>query len=346
MKKLLSLILLLILLIQPVAATEFTAPEVPDAGQQYMPEDTESFAEGLWFVLKSAIASMKPSIIKAATVCMSTIAIMMLTSLLHNVSSKAQQVTQIVAALGCGLLLTRSANTLIHLGTDTVTTLSEYGKLLIPVLSAATAAQGGISASTAIYTGTTLFSAVLTSLIGKLIVPMIYVYICLGLANCAIGEQVLKKLRDFVKWLMTWSLKIVLYVFTGYISITGVIGGSADASMIKATKLAISGSVPVIGGILSDASESILISAGIMKNSAGIYGVLAIVATWIGPFLEVGVQYLMLKLTAAICSVIGNQRMTELVQDFSISIGFVLATISTISLLLLIGVVCFLKGVS
>ena len=311
-----------------------------------MPEDHESFAEGLWFVIKSAISTLKPSVTKAASVCVSTIAIITLTSLLHNLTDKAQHIAQLVAALGCGVLLLRSTNTLIHLGTKTVTALSEYGKLLIPVLTSATAAQGGITASTAIYTGTTLFSAILTTLIGKLIVPMIYVYICIGLANCAVGEPVLKKLKDFVKWLMTWSLKIVLYVFTGYVSITGVIGGSADASMIKATKLAISGSVPVIGGILSDASESILISAGIMKNSAGIYGVLAIVATWIGPFLEIGIQYLMLKITVAICSIIGNQRMTELVQDFSVSIGFVLATISTISLLLLIGVVCFLKGVS
>ena len=142
------------------------------------------------------------------------------------------------------------------------------------------------------------------------------------------------------------GLKIILYVFTGYIGITGVVSGSADASMIKATKLTISGSVPVVGSILSDASETILISAGIMKNAAGVYGVLAIAALWIGPFLKIVMQYLLLKTTAAVCGVFGTKRTVSLIQDFSSAMGFVLAMISTISLLLTIAVVCFMKGVA
>jgi stage III sporulation protein AE len=128
--------------------------------------------------------------------------------------------------------------------------------------------------------------------------------------------------------------------------ITGVIGGTADAAAIKATKLAISGSVPVIGNILSDASETILVSASVVKSAAGVYGVLAIAAIWIGPFLEVGIQYLLLKLTAGICGLFGAKRIVTLVQEFSTAMGFVVAMICTISVLLLIGVVCYMKGAS
>lgn len=346
MKKIVLMIILAILLVQPVSATSFTAPEVPDSGDAYMPPDIQTFGEGLWFVVKSAISAIKPEIAQAARLCASVIAAALLTSLIHGLSSYTKQITEIAAAVGIGLLLLQPSSTLIRMGTETVSELSEYGKLLLPVMTSAMAAQGGVSTSAALYTGTTLFSTVLTDMISGLIVPMVYFFLCLCIANSAVGEDVLKKLRDFLQWLITWSLKIVLYIFTGYISITGVVSGSADASMVKATKLAISGSVPVVGGILSDASESILVSAGIMKNAAGIYGVLAIIATWIGPFLQIGIQYLLLKVTSAVCGVFGPKQIAGLVQDFSSAMGFILAMVSAISLLLLISLVCFMKGVS
>lgn len=346
MRKFFLSIILLAFLAFPVYANEFTAPQVPDSGSAYMPHDTETFGEGLWYVIKTAISAINPQVTKAVTLCISVIAVILLMSVLQKFSGRIKRSVEIAAAVGIGLLLFGPTNTLINLGTSTVNELSEYGKQLIPVMTAALAAQGGVNTSTALYAGTTLFTAILSVLVAGLIVPMLYIFLCLSIANHAIGEDLLKKLRDFIKWLMTWSLKVILYIFTGYISITGVVGGTADASMVKATKLAISGSVPVIGSILSDASETIIVSTGVMKSAAGAYGVLAVIAMWIGPFLEIGVQYLLLKLTAAVCGVFGTKEISGLVHDFAVAMGFVMAATSTISLVLLIGVVCFMKGVS
>ncbi len=346
MRRLFIVFILLSAFVMPVSATEFTAPDVPDSGQEYMPEMIDSFGEGLWYVVSSAFAAIKPEIARSARLCVCVIGITLLTSMLQPLSSRSKKIADLAAAVGIGILLLQPSGALIQLGTSTVTEISEYGKMLIPVMTAAMAAQGGVTTSTALYTGTTLFCGILTALISKLIVPLIYVFLCLCMANSAVGEGLLSKLRDFVKWLMTWLLKIVLYVFTGYISITGVVGGSADASMVKATKLAISGTVPVVGNILSDASETILVSAGLMKSAAGIYGVIAIAATWIGPFLSIGILCLLLKLTSAVCGVFGSKATADLVRDFSTAMGFVMAAVSTISLLLLISTVCFMKGVS
>lgn len=346
MRKVILLILLLLILSVRVEATDFAAPEVPDSGAGFMPDETETFAEGIWFVIKSAINTLSPSIKQASGLCMAVIGIALLTSIVQNLTSRAQKLADLVTAVGIGVLLLQPASTLINLGTSTVEEISEYGKVLIPVMTSAMAAQGGVSASTALYSGTILFSSILTNAVVNLVIPLIYVFLCLCIANSALGEDLLKKLRDLIKWLITWSLKIVLYIFTGYISITGVVSGSADASMVRATKLAISGSVPVVGNILSDASETILVSVSVLKNAAGVYGILAIVSTWIGPFLKIGVQYLLLKLTAAVCGVFASKRISNLVQDFSAAMGFVIAAVSTISLLLMISVVCFMKGVS
>lgn len=344
MKRIIPIILFVFFVATPVSAMEFTAPEVPEEAQEYVPEDTESFGEGVWYVIKSAVSALQPSIAEASRVCLSLIAVIILVSLLQNFSGSTKPIVELVGTLTISVLLIEPTNSLIQLGARTVVELSEYGKMLLPVMTAAMAAQGWTTSSASLYTGTVFFDSVLSSAISKLIIPMLYVYLCLCVANSTIGEEILKKLRDFVKWALTWCLKIVLYIFIGYIGISGVVSGTTDAAAVKAAKLAISGSVPVVGSIISDASEAVLVSAGVMKNSVGISGLLVIIALWIGPFLRIGVQYLLLKITAAVCGVFGTSRSAGLIQDFSDAMGLVLAMIGTVCLLLLISTVCFMKG--
>lgn len=344
MRKLIIFVLLSLLLIRPAAAMEFTAPAAPESAQEYMPSQNESFADGLWYILKSAVSALQPELADAARVCLALITTVLLVSMLSSFSESAAGILRLVAAVVIGLLLLESANSLISLGTKAVTELGEYGKLMIPVMTAAIAAQGGVSTSAALYTGTIFFITLLTTFIIRFIIPALYIYLCLCVANCALEQDMLKKVSDFLKWLITWSLKWVLYIFTGYISITGVISGTVDASALKAAKIGISGAVPVVGSILSDATETILVSAGVMKNAAGVYGIFAVLAVCVGPFVQIGTHYLLLKITSAVCNVFGHKPSAELIQDFSTGMGFALAMTGTVCMLLLISLVCYMKG--
>lgn len=329
-----------------VNAMEFEPPDVPDSGSDYMPENPDSFGEGLWFIIKQAIGEFLPEIGQTAGSCMSIIAVMMLVSFLDSFSGISKKTIHLASSVMIGLIVLNPAYSLIRLGVDTVVEMAEYGKLLIPVLTAAQAAQGGVTVSAALYAIITGFSAFLIILVTKIVVPMLYIYFCISLVYGTVRNDLIKNLLNFLKWLITWSLKITLYVYMGVIGVTGVVSGTADASAVKAMKLTISGMVPVVGGIISDASETILVSAGLMKSAAGIYGILAIIAVFIGPFLKIGCQYLMLKATGAVCTVFSAEQENGMLKDFSTGMGLVLAMTGTVCLVLLIGAVCFMKGVS
>lgn len=344
MRKAVLMILIITFLATPVSAVELTAPEVPESGKALMPSDAETFGEGLLEVLRDALGYFQPDLKEASGICLSVIAAVMAVPLLQSLPGGTGKTVELAGAVAVAAMLLNAANSLINLGTQTITEISEYGKLLLPVMTAAMAAQGGVTTASALYAGTAFFDTLLTSLISRVLTPMIYLYLALAAANSAIGEEMLKKLRDAMKWAMTWTLKIILYVFTGYISITGVVSGTTDAATLKAAKLTISGVVPVVGNILSDASEAVLVSAGTVKNAAGIYGLLAVLAVWLGPFLRIGTHYLLLKLTAGICGIFGSKRITELIQDFSGAMGFVLAMTGAVCLMLMISTVCYMKG--
>lgn len=344
MRKLICLFFILCVIAIPASAAELTAPEAPDSAQDLMPVEQGSFAQDVWQIIKSAVSTLGPSLAEAGKSCLSLLAVVMLTSILQCFSEGKNKVIELVAVLAIGTVLLQRTGTLVQLGVETVNSLSEYGKLLLPVMTAALAAQGGSVTSAALYTGTAVFNTVLTSAISGLMVPMVYVYLALSVANGATGEKILKNIQDFVKWLMTWFLKIILYIFTGYMGITGVVSGTVDAAAVKATKLTISGMVPVVGGILSDASEAVIVGAGVMKSAAGVYGLLAMIAIWISPFLQIGLQYLLLKATAAVCAAFDEKRVTELVQCFSSAMGLLLAMTAVVCVLLMISTVCFMKG--
>ena len=346
MKKLFYIILLTFMVVQSVSASEISPPTAPNRVEQYIPKESTSFWQDFLYIVDKAIEQLNPSLVSTATTCICIITIVILLSFLEGTSGIATKTITVSGTIAVSTTLLSASNALINLGLDTVNEMAEYGKLLMPVMTAALAAEGGTVTSAALYSGTILFNSVLSSGAAKLLTPMLYAFMAICIAKSVIREQVLKNLYDFLKWLITWILKIAIYLFTGYLGITGVVSGTTDAAAVKATKLALSGTVPVIGNIISDASEAILVSTGVIKNATGMYGMLAILAICIGPFLRIGIQYLALKITAGLCGLFGCKNVVKLVENFSSVMGFLLATTGAVCLLLLISTVCFMKGVS
>lgn len=345
MKIILMMILCVFLTAQPAAALELNAPEVPDAGAELMPQDTADFGKGLLELLENALYAVHPQLSEAAKISVSVVAAVLIVSILETVSEQVKSVSELAGTVAVASILLYSTDSMIRLGADTVAQISEYGKLLLPVMTAALAAQGGVTASAALYTGTAVFDTLLADLISGLLVPAVYLFLALAAANSATGEELLKRLRDLVKTAVSWTLKTILTVFTTYMGITGVVSGTTDAVTLKATKMTISSVVPVVGGILSDASEAVLVGAGLVRNAAGVYGILAILAVFLAPFLQIGIHYLILKATGAVCGMFGTKGMNGLIDDFTTAMGLLLAMTGASCLLLLISTVCFMKGV-
>lgn len=345
MKRIVLILTIIFLLATPVFATEYVAPDAPEIAEPYMPEHAETFSEGLWQIVKDAVDKLQPNLAEAARVCLSLIICVLLPSILKCFTGMSKKTVDLATVLCISVQLMQSTNSLIHLGVRTIDEISNYGKLLIPVMTSALAAQGGLTTSAALYTGTAFFNTVLSAAITKWIIPMLYVFLVLCICYRAIGEDILKNLKEFMKWLITWSIKILLYLFTGYLGITGVISGTTDAAALKAAKITITGAVPIVGNIISDASESILVSMGVVKNSVGMYGLFVVLAIWIEPFLKIGIQYLLLKITTAVCGTFGTKESVGLIEDFSGIMGMLVAITGTMCLLLLVSIVCFLKGV-
>lgn len=346
MRRVLFFVFLVILLSLPVGAMEFSAPAPPPEAAELLPKEADSFGEGLWNVLSSGAKLMAPSMTEAARCCLRVLGAALLTALVGQLAPGVpKRALELAGVAAAAALLLEPSVSMIALGTESVAQLREYGKLLLGVLAAALAATGGVSASTALYVGTAFFDALLGAAVTAVFLPMLWMLLALSIARAAVGDSILGKLKQLLQWLMEWSLKLSLYLFTGYMAITGVVSGTADVAAGKAARIAISGAVPVVGGILSDAADAVLLSAATLGSGAGVWGILTVIALFCAPAVKIGCQYLLLKLTAAVSESLGGGSCGELIGDFAGAMGLLLALVSTQAVLLLVSSLCFLKGV-
>lgn len=213
---------------------------------------------------------------------------------------------------------------MIGLGTQTVGKLHTYLRILLPGMVSLMAASGGFTGAGAISGAAALFFDVLIALMERLLIPLVSVYTALTAAEAILANGSLEKLRDFVKWICVKLIKWTLWGFSAFLTMTGLFSGSVDSQKLRSVRFAISGMVPVVGGMVSEASQTVLNAAGMLKTSVGVYGMLAVFGICIGPFLRLWLQYLLLKLSAAVCGVFGKSKPANLTDKLSEAFGILL----------------------
>ena len=153
-------------------------------------------------------------------------------------------------------------------------------------------------------------------------------------------------IADGLKKAVTWLLTTPLIAFTVYLSVVRVVSGSADSARVKVAKAAIASAVPVVGGIISEVSETVLAGAGMLKNTIGVFGMLAVLAACVYPFLQLGIQYLLYKLTAFLASAVGAPGLCKLIDGLGGAFGLVLGMTGACALLLLVSILASVSAVT
>ncbi len=249
-------------------------------------------------------------------------------------------------ALSVTLLTAGSLDSLMGLGARTIEDLSTFSRVLLPTLAAAAAASGAVTSATVQQVSTVFLADVLIGLIDRLLMPLVYLYAGALASSAMLPENRLGALAEALKKVITWILTTVLLAFTVYLSVVRVVSGSADAAALKVAKAAISGAIPVVGSIISEASETVLAGAGMLKNTIGVFGMLGILAACAHPFLQLGVQYLLYKLTAFLAATVGAPSLCKLIDGLGGAFGLVLGMTGSCAFLLLISVLSSVAAVT
>ena len=189
------------------------------------------------------------------------------------------------------------------------------------------------------------FSDILLTTIERVLLPAVYLYIGTAAAGAVLEGELMERVGSLLKKLIGWALGGLLTLFTAFLTISGAVAGTADAQAVKVAKAAVSAAVPVVGGILSEAAESMLAGAGLLRGLLGAFGALAVLSFCLVPFLRLGGQYLLYQCASLAAAAAGPKKLTGLLTALGDAFGLVLAMTAASALLLLISLVSSLTAV-
>ncbi len=252
-------------------------------------------------------------------------------------NEKVPNFIPLVGVLTITALSSGSVETMMTMGQETVEQLHIFAQALLPTLAAAVSASGGLVSAGVRQVATVWLCGVLISLIRTVLLPLVYGYIAVSAAHCMAPRGHLKAIGETMRKGMTWLLSGSLLLFTGYLSLSGAMAQSADGLTLSLTRSAISTAVPVVGGIISEASSSVLAGAALLKNTIGVGGMLGVLSVCLSPFLALGVQYLLFLLAAFFSDMLGTS-LSGYIRALGSSFGLVLGMAGTCALVLLISI--------
>lgn len=347
------LMVLLPFLVLPALGAELSFPQVDELLQEaegYGVTETDGLDQGVQSILETGLDQAGSLLRHSLQTGMKLLAVVLLCGLAESAALDGRagglKAVEVAGALAVTALTVSDMNAMIGLGRETIQQMDAFAGLLLPAMATLTAATGGVTGAAVRQGVTVLFSDLLITAIDRLLVPLLYAYVAACCAQAALGNEGLKKLSALIKGAITFLLTGGLLVFVGYLTASGAIAGSADAAAVKAAKLAISRAVPVVGGILSDAAESVMAGAGILKGMIGAFGALAVLSACLVPFLRLGCQYLLYQGAGLVAGAAGPKNLTALLRKLGDAFGLVLAMTGTSALLLIITLVSSLTAVT
>ncbi len=342
---------LLLCLVQPVAASTLTEdlekalpPEaealLKDIGDR--PVDLHTLPEGLarlWDGACAAFGDVLRGSLRGVVLLLGVVLLCAVVSDCVETSDDGviPNFTPMAGAMAITLIAAGNLHTMMGVGVETIEELDIFSKALLPTLSAAVAASGGVVTAGFRQVASIFCAELLISLIRGVLLPLVYLYIAAAAANAMLPGQRLKSIGKAISKGVTWLLTGLLVLYTGFLTVSGALTGSADTLTVQLTRSAM-GTVPVVGSIISDAAGSVLAGAAAVKNTVGVVGMLGVLALCLMPFLRLAVQYLLYKLAAFLAGTVGSPDLMELIEALGGAFGMILGMTAACALLLLISI--------
>ena len=219
------------------ALPEEAAPILSGVSPEELPQESvwRTLLRTAWEKVRSSAAD----ICRTGGILLCVCVLVSLTDTL-DLGSRAPPYITFSAVAVIGTATISDLRSYLSLGTETLQTHSDYSHVLLPVLSSAAAASGAAGSAAAKYAATAVCMDVLLSVARSVLVPCVCGYAALSVADAAVGNEILKTAKKIMKTVCTALLSAVCVAFTAWLSLTGVVTGTADALAARVTKTAVS----------------------------------------------------------------------------------------------------------
>jgi stage III sporulation protein AE len=324
--------------------------QTPDSTKKSLNEmgiksnDTTSLSNftpaGLFKFVMSKLKSEAEVPLKAATAVFGVLlACALLNTMKNSFGEKPlKDVFNIVCTLCISAVLLVPITQCISAVANTVKNSADFMLTFLPVFVALVGASGH-PASAITFQGLLLVSSqVIAQIASNTFVPMVNMY----LAFCVIGSVSpgvnIGGIAAFVRKIVNFGLLLCITIFTGILTVQGLISQAADTVTIKTAKFVVGSVVPVIGSTISDAVNTVVSCANLLKTTTGAFAIIVFIVTFLPPILDCILWMLVADISIAVAEMLGINNITGLLKAVKEAIRLLIALVLTAALAMIISV--------
>jgi stage III sporulation protein AE len=111
----------------------------------------------------------------------------------------------------------------------------------------------------------------ISNLVTNILVPIILISTILSIVSNISKEIDVSKIGAVLRKSAMFVLELMLIIFVGILSLEGSLAANVDGIVAKTTKSIVSTTIPVVGKLIGDATDSVIGATSIAKNAVRIY---------------------------------------------------------------------------
>jgi len=257
---------------------------LPDYAQEYLdkiglnlePDSTNiiSGEDAVEIITDIAVQKAKQPL----AVCACALVLIVLSSLTKHMSGTSNSLTtsfDTISSTAAVLTVCIPVAVFIDGIADTIGYVCRFGSVLIPVLSGLAAASGKTASAAACSAVTLAALETIMIILPTVIVPVLRVLLGISMVSSLCGYFDLGRLASTVEKILRWMLGLAGVFLSGVLAVSTIAASASDGAATKATRFVLSGAVPVVGGVISEAIGTIANCVDIIRSSVGAFGIVA-----------------------------------------------------------------------
>ncbi|MGE4282238.1 MAG: stage III sporulation protein AE [Clostridia bacterium] len=291
--------------------------------------------KGLSFFMKEIYLNIK--------IMLQLIVLAIICGILTNLqSSFSKEGVGEVAFFACYIFLIgvmiKSFSYAVGVGREVIDNMVMFMQSMVPTLMTLLISTGNIT-SASLFQPAIIFSVqVIGTVIKNFLIPILFFATALSMVNNISDKFHVSKLIEFLNQSAKWCLGLLLTGFIGVITVQGLASSVVDGVGTKTAKFAVGNFIPIIGGILSDAVDTVIGCSLILKNAIGIVGLIIIILICFIPVVKIASLIVIYRLTGAIIEPVSDKRIVQCISELGNSLTLVFAMVLSVAVMFLLSI--------
>lgn len=159
----------------------------------------------------------------------------------------------------------------------------------------------------------------------NVLVPFMNIFMGLSIASAVSPRLKLSSVNDLIYRGTKWVLGFIMSIFAALLTLREIIAAAGDTAGVRAVKLAINSFVPLVGGAISDAYQTVHSCIKLLKSGVGVFAILGVAFIFIPVVIKCVLWLLAVNVCAGIGDILDLNPQSELLRSCGKVLGTLLA---------------------